>query len=165
MKRKLILFAPDSAAGGTKQQEEPIKKATQQQQQRELVKLAGLLGIDPDSEPEAFLGAVQDLKNQVIEFDAQARLRAEEEKKIAEKTSVGLSRSQALAVIKRQKNHDEALEKVWAERRADIVQVLKDCKCTSGKVSRDARMKIREIHGAIVLDEIIAAQKSIPAAK
>ncbi|HEV2329240.1 MAG TPA: hypothetical protein VGY56_10670 [Verrucomicrobiae bacterium] len=103
------------------------------------------------------------LRNRVAEFDSKAREKAAEEKLIAEKTQVGLSRAQALAVIQRQKDHDAALEKVWGERRSEIVQVLKECKCATGKVTREARLRIREIHGAIVLDEIKAAQKSLEA--
>lgn len=92
----------------------------------------------------------------IAAFEAKESERAAEEKQIAEKVAAGLTRDQAIAVIKRQKDHDAAIAKLWESRRPAIVAVLKE------KLSdRDMRARVREIDGSITLDEINAAKATL----
>jgi hypothetical protein len=98
----------------------------------------------------------QALADQVAAFEAKETERAAEEKQIAEKVAAGLTRDQAIAVIKRQKDHDAAVAALWEKRRPAIVAVLKE-----RLTERETRARIREIDGSITLDEINAAKASL----
>jgi len=96
------------------------------------------------------------LAAKVAVYEAAEAERTKEEQVIAEKIAAGLTREQAIAVIKRQKEHDAAVEKQWAARRPQIVAVIKE------KLNeRETRARIREIDGSITLDEIKAAVESL----
>ena len=83
---------------------------------------------------------------------------AADELVIDAKMKVGLTREQAIAVIKRQKDHDAAIEKLWADRRPRIVDILKE-----GLSDRETRAAIRELDGSITLGEINAAKATMAA--
>lgn len=136
---KLLLY-PKNTDGAT---------ATMNQPETDAQKIARL-----EQENAALQGQINERKKQ----DEQA---AADEEIILAKTRVGLSRPQAENVLRRQREHDKALASVWEKRRPAIVSILQRFRCTSGTVSKKCRMEIREIDASIVLDEIVAAQKSI----
>lgn len=142
----IILFNTDSATGAAKT-EPPLKMETDAQR---------LARLEAEN---AELRAIADRRQ------AEDDLLAAQEKIIAEKTRVGLTRAQAVAVIKRQKDYDDYMEAQWAARRPRIIELLQRFRCTKGEVPFKARLEIRKVVGAfIVLDEIVAAQKSLEAA-
>lgn len=77
-----------------------------------------------------------------------------EEDVIATKMKVGLTREQAVNVIKRQRQHDAALAKMWEKRRPEIVKILKE-----KLKERDLRARVRELDASITIDEINAAKE------
>lgn len=84
---------------------------------------------------------------------------AEREKIIEAKTRAGLTRAQAIAVIERQKAHDAELERQWASRRPQIIEILRKFPDLL-----DARKQISQLFpGIIIMEEIKAAQKAIRA--
>lgn len=104
------------------------------------------------------------MRGRITEFDQAEREKAEREKIIEQKMQAGLTREQAIAVIKRQKLVDAALEAEWATRRPKIIELLRRFRCTQGEVPYKCRLEIRKIVGPfIVLPEIQAAQKWLAA--
>lgn len=99
------------------------------------------------------------MRDQIERRAEQDRKTADEEKIIQEKIRLGLTRDQAVAVIRRQAQHDALLEKEWAQRRPQIIEMLKEHGCISGPVRLKVRREIREINGAITIDEIVKAQQ------
>jgi hypothetical protein len=77
-----------------------------------------------------------------------------EEEVISQKVKVGLSRDQAVGVIKRQRQHDAAITKQWEKRRPQIIKILKE-----DLKERDMRARVRELDASITIDEIEAARK------
>jgi len=92
------------------------------------------------------------LHAQVAADEERDAERAAEEALIVSKTRAGLTRDQAIAVIKRQKEHDAAVAAEWTKRRPGIVAILKQ-----GLTEKETRQAIRELNAAITLDEIKAA--------
>jgi len=124
-------------------------------------KLRGKLKLlEATAGPDADLQAEnEELRARLATFEAQAVENAGREKLIGEKTRQGLTRSQAIAVIDRQKKHDEALEAQWATRRADIIKVLKTV-----ENPREQRKQINELFpGIVTVEEINAAKKAMSA--
>lgn len=132
MKKILFLLAADPAAGNGAAQ--PPKPPTVEELQHQLAAA----------------------KAKIAAFEAKDAERASEEAAIAAKVQAGLTRDQAIAVIKRQKEHDKAVAAQWENRRPAIVAVLKE-KLTE----RETRARIREIDGSITLDEIKATVESL----
>lgn len=80
------------------------------------------------------------------------------EKKIAEKTSKGLTRQQAQAVIARQEAHDAAQEAEWAKRRPAVIKAIK------ANPDDDVAARVaaqRALRVAISAEEIQAAKKTL----
>ena len=71
--------------------------------------LIQLLKLDAKATDEQVLAAVTALRDQVNAFTAKEAQAGADEVKIREKMAHGLSRDQAISVIKRQRTYDEAV--------------------------------------------------------
>lgn len=134
---KRLLFIPDPPEGG------------------------GGTDTAPKSKTPAELRAENEaLQKRIAELEAAKAEKSEEEKEIAIKVGKGLTRDQAISVIRRQKEHDAAVAKLWESRRPAIIEALKDNSCLKGPINKAARLAIREINPTIMRNEIEAAQAS-----
>ncbi|HTB86021.1 MAG TPA: hypothetical protein VK742_20415 [Candidatus Sulfotelmatobacter sp.] len=125
-------------------------------------------GNGPAKTPPAKTPTIEELQAQLdaanaklADASAADAARIEVEKAIAEKTSKGLTREQAIAVIRRQKEHDEAQEAFWAKRRPAVIAILKKYDDTV-----EQRKKLNTtLNTNISPEEIAAAQKAMTASK
>jgi hypothetical protein len=83
-------------------------------------------GLDPKMPDEQVLSIVQTRKNLLDEMLAKQRKSEADEIIIEQKTRAGLTRIQAVAVIARQKAHDEALAKDRAKRLPRLLAIIKE---------------------------------------
>lgn len=121
----------------------------------------------PPAKPETAQETIQRLKaeldaanGKLADFAKIEAARIEFEKKVAERTSKGLTRQQAIAVIQRQEAHDAALEAEWSKRRAIVVKAIK-ANPDDDVAARVAAQKALRV--SISAEEIEAAKKTLAA--
>lgn len=87
------------------------------------------------------------LKEQVAADRAADAARAAEEKEIAKKVGVGLTRDQAIAVIRRQREHDAALAAKQAKRLPRLKEIIANSKGDITAARRAARIEFPDLDG------------------
>lgn len=107
----------------------------------------------------------EEMRKRLAQIDADKEREEADEKIIKEKMDRGLTRPQAIAVIRRQREHDAATEREWRERRPRVIELLKQYHCTAGNVPMKCRVALRNLFPYITLDEIQAAQAEIAGKK
>lgn len=89
-----------------------------------------------------------DLRQRLATSAAADVQRAADEKLIGEKTSKGLTRDQAIAVIKRQKEHDAALAEKRAGRLPRLKEIIGQYKNNPTEARKQARIEFMDLDGS-----------------
>jgi len=111
---------------------------------------------------EAENADLREYRNQREAVDAQ---KVADELVIAEKMKKGLTRAQAIGVIRKQTENNIAWEAEMATRRPTITELLKQFRCTEGPVPMKCRQAIRLRYAFVTLNEIQRAQDVIAEGK
>ena len=94
----------------------------------------------------------------IADYQKADATRTAEEKLIAKKMAAGLTRDQAIAVIARQKAHDQALADKKAARLPRLLEIIRDAGKNLIEARKNAKLEFPDIDGAEFVEAVTNAK-------
>ncbi|HSY20264.1 MAG TPA: hypothetical protein VK815_18105 [Candidatus Acidoferrales bacterium] len=128
----------------------------------QLIKIYDLAADATEADIAAAAAAAKD---HITKTEAERAQQEADEAVIAKKMSVGLTREQAVNVIRRQREHDAELKRGQDERRPRLLEIIGGCRAFSLEELKQARKQARDLYPFLDSSEFTQALDEVKAAR